>query len=142
VGQQLQEQSVSAPELSNLVLIVMFGFIAAIVGALLIGYSFGLRAGKRKRNTTEATQSGDRSIRLVTDRGNVPFVEPTTDHERAIAHAVDEKFLGDNRHQPTLRDYLDISASTDFVMSASDSQFLVDYLNWRLTHPIRPLNSE
>jgi hypothetical protein len=69
-------------------------------------------------------------------------MEPTTDHERTIAQAVDEKFLGnaDDSNQATLRDYLDISASIDFVMSASDSQFLVDYLNWRLTHPTRPSN--
>ena len=88
----------------------------------------------------ETNQGGDRSIGAVTDQGNVPVMEPTNDHERAIAQAVDEKFLGnaDDRNQATLRDYLDISASIDFVMSASDSQFLVDYLNWRLTHPIRP----
>ena len=123
-------------------LIVIFGFILVIVGSLLIGYSFGLRAGKRKHGIAEATQSEDRSTGPVADQGNVPFMEPTTDHEQAIAQAVDEKFLGnaDDRNQATLRDYLDISASIDFVMSASDSQFLVDYLNWRLTHPIRPSN--
>jgi hypothetical protein len=134
------------------VLIVIFGFIAAIVGSLLIGYSFGLRAGKRKHSLArdlriaelEATQSGDRSLGLVEDRRNIPFMEPANDHERAIAQAVDEEFLGDPRnfHQPILRDYLDISASIDFVMSASDSQFLVDYLNWRLTHPIKPSSTD
>jgi len=69
-------------------------------------------------------------------------MEPTTDREQAIAQAVDEKFPGnaDDRNQATLRDYLDISASIEFVMSAPDSQFLVDYLNWRLTHSIRPSN--
>ena len=78
----------------------------------------------------------------VAHQGDVSFMEPTNDHEQAIAQTVDEKFLGnvDDRHQATLRDYLDISASIDFVMSSSDSQFLVDYLNWRLTHPIRPSN--
>ena len=123
-------------------LIVIFGFILVIVGSLLIGYSFGLRAGKRKRDRAEATQAGDRSTGPVADQGNVPFSGPTNDHERVIARAVDEKFLGsaDDRNRATLRDYLDISASIDFVMSASDSQFLVDYLNWRLTHPIRPSN--
>ena len=123
-------------------LIVIFGFILVIVGSFLIGYSFGLRTGKRKLGVAEAIQSEDRSTGSVADPENVPFREPTTDHEQAIAQAVDEKFLGnaDDRNRATLRDYLDISASIDFVMSASDSQFLVDYLNWRLAHPIRPSN--
>ena len=132
-------------------MIVIFGVIAVIVGSLIIGYSLGLRASKRKNIAKdmriaelEAAQSVDHSIDPVTDRGNIPSMEPTTDHERAIAEAVDEKFLGNpgNRHQPTLRDYLDISATMDFVMSASDTQFLLDYLNWRFTHPIRPSNLE
>jgi hypothetical protein len=124
------------------VLIVIFGFILVIVGSLLIGYSLGLRAGKRKHGRAEPTQGEDRSTAPVADQGNVPIRGPTNDHERVLAQAVDEKFLGnaDDRNQATLRDYLDISASIDFVMSASDSQFLVDYLNWRLTHPIRPSN--
>ena len=122
-------------------LIVIFGFILVIVGSLLIGYSFGLRAGKRKHSRAEATQGEDRSTGPV---GTVPFMEPTTDREQAIAQAVDEKFLGnaDDRNQATLRDYLDISASIDFVMSASDSQFLVDYLNWRLSSPNQAVKSK
>ena len=129
-------------------MIVIFGIIAVIAGSVLIGYSFGLRAVRRKRVAKdmrifelEAAQSVDRSMDPVADRRNIPFREPTTDHERAIIEAVDEKFLGNpGNRQPTLRDYLDISAPMDFVMSASDSQFLLDYLNWRLTHPIRPSN--
>ena len=130
-------------------LIVIVGLIAAIVGSLLIGYSFGLKARNRKHclaeNTlaaeSEATQSGDRSMGLVSDRGDVPFMEPTTDQERAIAKAVDGKLLeepGNHRHTIIAV----VAESLDFVMSASDSQFLVDYLNWRLANPIRPSNSE
>lgn len=120
-------------------MMVLFGFSAVIAGSLLIGYSFGHRAGIRKHIAkdvrifeSKAAQRADRSMSIVADRGNVPFMEPTTDRERAIAEAVDEKFLGDpGNRQPTIRDYLDISASIDFVMSASDSQFLVDYLRGR-----------
>ena len=120
-------------------MIVIFGIIAAIAGSLLIGYSFGLRAVRRKRIAKDmrifeldAAQGVDRSL-----------IEPATDHERAIAKVVDEKFQENpGNRQPTIRDYLDISASIDFVMSAEDSHFLVDYLRWRLTHPIRPSNSE
>jgi hypothetical protein len=133
------------------VLIVIIGLIAAIVGSLLIGYSFGLRAGRRTYRIAqdmriaelETAQSRERSTVPVADRAKVPCLGPATERER-IAQAVDENFLEDpgNRDQATLRDYLNISASIDFVMSASDSQFLVDYLNWRLKHPIRPSNSE
>jgi hypothetical protein len=131
-------------------MMVIFGFIAAIAGSLLIGYSFGLGAGRRKHVAKdmrifelEAAQSVDRSMDPAADRGNVKGTEPTTDHERSIAEAVDQKFLGNpGTRQSTIRDYLDISASMDFVMSASDSQFLVDYLRWRLTHPIRPSKSK
>ena len=78
---------------------------------------------------------------LVADREDVPFMEPTTDHERAIAKAVDGKLLEDpGNHRHTI--IAVVAESLDFVMSASDSQFMVDYLNWRLTHPIRPSNSE
>ena len=132
-------------------MIVIFGIIAVIAGSVLIGYSLGRRAVERKRIAKamrifelEAAQSVDRSIdpagESAADQGNIP-IEPATDRERAIAKAVDEKFAENpGNRQPTIRDYLDISASIDFVMSASDSQFLVDYLNWRLTHPTRPSN--
>jgi hypothetical protein len=130
------------------VLIIIFGFIAAIVGSLLIGYSYGLRAGKRKHSIAkdmriaelEATQSGNRSMGgPVADRGNVPLMEPTTDHERAIAQAVDEKVLGDPGNLLATI-IAEVAESLDFVMSASDSQFLVNYVQWRRTHPISPSN--
>jgi hypothetical protein len=131
-------------------MIVIFGIIAVVAGSVLIGYSLGLRAVKRKRIAKnmrilglEGAQSIDRSVDPVADQGNIPLIEPATDHERAIAEAVDERFrenLGDR--QPTIRDYLDISASIDFEMSAPESQFLVDHLRWRLTHPIRPSKSK
>jgi hypothetical protein len=60
-------------------------------------------------------------------------MEPTNDHERAIAKAVDEKFLSLVR---------DIAVSLDFAMSKSDSQFLVRYVQWRLDHPASPPKSK
>jgi hypothetical protein len=130
-------------------MIVIFGIIAVIAGSVLIGYSLGRRAVERKRIAKalrifelEASQSADRSMEPVADQGSVA-IEPATDHERAIARAVDEKFRENpGNRKPTIRDYLDISASIDFVMSAEESQFLVDYLRWRLTHPIRPSKSK
>jgi hypothetical protein len=62
-------------------------------------------------------------------------MEPTNDHERLIAQAVDEKFLEDPGNQSTARD---IATSVNFIiMSPSDSQFLVRYVQWRRDHPIR-----
>lgn len=57
-------------------------------------------------------------------------MDPTNDHEQAIAQTVDKKFLEDpgNRQHAIIRD---VAESLDFVMSASDSQFLVSYVRWR-----------
>ncbi len=123
-------------------LIVIFGIIAVVAGSVLIGYALGQRAVKRKRIAKDLRIFGLEAAPPA-DQGDTASVEPATDHQRAIAEAVDEKFqksAGDR--QPTIRDYLDISASIDFVMSAEDSQFLVDYLRWRLAHPIRPSKSK
>ena len=119
-------------------MVVIFGIIAVIAGSVLIGYALGRRAVQRRR-IAKAT----RIFELETDQGNIPSIDPATDHERAIAAAVDAKFQENpGNRQPTIRDYLDISASIDFVMSAEESQFLVDYLRWRLAHPIRPSKSK
>jgi len=57
-------------------------------------------------------------------------MDPINDHERAIAQAVDEKFREDpgDRQHVIIRD---VAESLDFVMSVSDSQFLVSYVQWR-----------
>ena len=60
-------------------------------------------------------------------------MEPTNEHERVIAQAVDEKFLDPaNRRNSIIRD---IAVMLDFMMSPTDSQFLVRYVQWRLTPP-------
>lgn len=131
-------------------MIVIFGIIAVIAGSVLIGYSIGRRAVGRKRIAKdmrifglEAAQSVDSARDPAADQRNIPSIEPATDHERAIAEAVDQKFQDSpGNRQPTIRDYLDISAFIDFVMSAEESQFLVDYLRWRLTYPIKPSKSK
>ena len=125
---------------------IIFGIIAAIVGSVLVGYSYGQRTMKGRRADKnlpvfglEADQGPHYSSDLVTDQGIVRLAGPATDHERALAKAVDEKFLGGpGQRQPTIRDYLDISASMDFELSAEDSQFLVDYLRKPLTHAAKP----
>ena len=131
-------------------MIVIFGIIAVVVGSVLIGFSLGRRAVKRKRIARdmrifglEAAQRVDSSMGPLADQESIPPIGPVTDRERAIAEAVDDKFQGSpGNRQPTIRDYLDISVSIDFVMSAEESQFLVDYLRWRLTHPIKSSKSK
>jgi len=125
---------------------VIFGIIAVIAGSVLIGYSLGQRTVKRRRVVKnpqifglEVGQTVDSSIGPATGEGHAPLAEPATDNQRAIAKAVYEKFpeYPANR-QPTIRDYLDISVSIDFVMSAEDSAFLVDCLRRRLAPSIKP----
>lgn len=67
-------------------------------------------------------------------------MEPSNDHERIIATFVDEAFRKDpaNRRH-TIR--LDIAGSLDFVISPSESRFLVRYIRWRLSDPIGPADS-
>ena len=66
-------------------------------------------------------------------------MEPTNDHERTIAQAVDKAFLED----PSNRDLIqNIAMSLDFVMSPSDTQFLVDYAYWRRANQISPANTK
>jgi hypothetical protein len=59
-------------------------------------------------------------------------MEPTNDHERLIAQAVDRKLLEDPRNHRSAV-IAEVAESLDFVMSASDSQFLVRYVQWRRT---------
>ena len=63
-------------------------------------------------------------------------MDPANSHERMIALAVDDKILQrpDGSYESIVPE---IIMSLHFVMSASDTQFLADYAQWRLTHPSR-----
>ena len=68
-------------------------------------------------------------------------MERTNDHERAIAKTVDKKLV----EYPGNRRYTiigEVAESLNFVMSASDSQFLVSYVQSRRTQSISPSNSK
>jgi hypothetical protein len=88
-------------------------------------------------------ETGGGSIQAELGRGKPPWniMEPTNDHERVIAHLVDEKFLEDpgNRRQSIVGD---TAVSLDFIMSSTDSRFLVRYVEWRRTHALSPANSK
>ena len=68
-------------------------------------------------------------------------MEPTNDHERSIAKAVDEKFQKDPSI-PYASIVTDISMSVGFLMSTSDTKFLIRYSKWRSDHPVDPSNSK
>ena len=61
-------------------------------------------------------------------------MDTSNKHEQIIARAVDEKYLkdGGDRYHLIVRD---VAMSVDFLMSASDTQFLVEYVRWRDAHP-------
>ena len=65
-------------------------------------------------------------------------MEPQTDDERAIARAIDEKFRQDPA-VPFASIVPDVAVSLGFLMSASDSKFLIRYFQWRSNHPETPV---
>jgi hypothetical protein len=62
-------------------------------------------------------------------------MEPSNDHEREIARLFDELALSQGKLDysavPT------VTAQLKFMMSRSDSVFLIAYLHWRVNNPIR-----
>jgi hypothetical protein len=62
-------------------------------------------------------------------------MEPSNDHEREIARLFDERALSEGQ-----LDYSAVPAITarlKFMMTRSDSEFLIAYLHWRMNNPIR-----
>ena len=64
-------------------------------------------------------------------------MEPTNDHERAIAQAVDKEFQN-NPGGPYEALVSEIAVSLGFLTSDADTNFLVSYSQWRFENPIMP----
>ncbi len=61
--------------------------------------------------------------------------EPTNNHERAIAEALDRKMLApDNCYGSIVSEVVE---SMPFDMSIADIQFLFNYAHWRLVQPAK-----
>ena len=60
-------------------------------------------------------------------------VKPQSEHELAIARIVDNIDIK-GRLYPTAID--EVIANLDFAMNRSESEFLVNYIRWRMDHPI------
>ena len=60
--------------------------------------------------------------------------EPTNDHERLIAEAIDCKLTPNGRYESIV---VDVVVAVPFDLSISDTQFLLNYTHWRLSHPLK-----
>ena len=61
--------------------------------------------------------------------------EPTNDHERTIAQAIDSKLLGSDSPYESV--VAEIVMSVPFEMSIAETKFLFNYAHWRLAHPLK-----
>ena len=61
--------------------------------------------------------------------------EPTNDHERTITAVVDGKLLASDSPYESI--VAEIVMSVPFNMSIADTQFLFNYAQWRLAHPVK-----
>jgi len=60
--------------------------------------------------------------------------EPTNDHERTIAEAIDSKLAPDSPYESIVAE---VVVSLPFDMSIADTQFLFNYAHWRQAHPVK-----
>ena len=61
--------------------------------------------------------------------------EPTNDHERGIAEAIDNKLLASDSPYESI--VAEIVMSVPFDMSIADTQFLFNYAHGRLAHSVK-----
>lgn len=61
-------------------------------------------------------------------------MRPSNDHEVAIADIIDG-FSIEGRLQLSI--IPEVAAALDFMMSRTDSEFLVRYIQWRLANPLK-----
>ncbi len=60
--------------------------------------------------------------------------EPTNDHERTIAEAIDRKRAPNNPYESIVAE---VVVSIPFDMSIADTQFLFNYAHWRLAYSVK-----
>jgi hypothetical protein len=58
---------------------------------------------------------------------------PTNDHEREIARLIDERARSEGKLDYTA--VPSVAAALSFLMTRSDSEFMIAYLHWRMNHP-------
>jgi hypothetical protein len=60
--------------------------------------------------------------------------EPTNDHERTIAEAIESKLALNSPYESIVAE---VVVSVPFDMSIADTQFLFNYAHWRLAQPVK-----
>ena len=60
-------------------------------------------------------------------------MEPTNDHEREIVRIVDSFDFRNRSYSFAVEDVI---AVLDFTLNKTDGEFLMDYIRWRMDHPI------
>ena len=60
-------------------------------------------------------------------------LKPLNDHELAIARTVDRITIEGSLYRTPIPK---VAAALDFMMYRSDSEFLVNYVRWRMANPI------
>ena len=60
-------------------------------------------------------------------------MKPSSDHELEIARAIDERASKGNLPITAIAE---IAAQIPFAMSESETRFLIQYVVWRLDHPL------
>jgi len=60
--------------------------------------------------------------------------EPTNDHERTIAEALDSKLAPNSLYESVVAE---VVVSMPFDLSIADIQFLFNFAHWRLAHPVK-----
>lgn len=58
---------------------------------------------------------------------------PSNDHELAIARVVDRISIEGRLYPNSIPE---VTACLEFMMTRSDSEFLVNYIRWRMANPI------
>ena len=61
--------------------------------------------------------------------------EPTNNHERTIAEALDSKLLAPDSPYESI--VPEVVVSMPFDMSIAETEFLFNYAHWRLAHPLK-----
>jgi hypothetical protein len=62
-------------------------------------------------------------------------MRPSNDHEVAIADIIDGFAIQGKLQLSVIPE---VAAVLDFMMSRTDSEFLVRYIQWRMANPINP----
>ena len=65
-------------------------------------------------------------------------MEPSSDHELRIARVVD-RISNQGRLERSAMS--EVIVSLDFILSVSDSDFLINYIRWRTSNPIAEQHS-